>query len=287
MKTLDVAVEARDEVRSKSRASARLRDTLGAGRGWRGRLLLHHIPLVLTSFVGLVVFALVAPSHGGISLSQVVISTGYVATVFLAVTLLVGPANLILRRRNPVSTYMRRDIGVWTAIWSLVHVVLAFQGGHEDGIKRLVAFFYVDGKPLTNSFGWGNWTGLAATVIVVALLVTSTDRALRELSGRRWKAIQRFNYGVFVLVVLHAIFFGALQRMPSPLGLLLIVTSIAVLVVQAVGIRLWRRRQREKYERRHAKRDQATALVSQVNGAPSPRSAMRAGQETKQRSAHV
>jgi sulfoxide reductase heme-binding subunit YedZ len=287
VKTLDAALDARDEVRSKSRSSALLRGTLGARRGWRGRLLLHHFPIAFTSCVGLVVFALIAPSHGGISLSQIVISTGYVATVFLAVTLLIGPANLILRRRNPVSTYLRRDIGVWTGLWSLVHVVLAFQQGaaHGGGIFRFIEFFVVDGKPLTNGFGWGNWTGLGATVIVVALLVTSTDRAMRELSGRRWKMIQRFNYAIFVLVLLHAIFYGALQRMPSPLTLLLIGSCVAVVAGQAVGIRLWRCRKREKEERRQAEGNQRSSVTP--NGAPTSGAVMQVRRDEKEGRAHV
>lgn len=45
-------------------------------------------------------------------------ATGYVALGLLAFTLLIGPANLLLRRRNPVSNYLRRDAGAWTAISS-------------------------------------------------------------------------------------------------------------------------------------------------------------------------
>ena len=36
-------------------------------------------------------------------------TTGYVALVLLAVTLLTGPLNIALGRRNPVSSYFRRD----------------------------------------------------------------------------------------------------------------------------------------------------------------------------------
>jgi NADPH-dependent 2,4-dienoyl-CoA reductase/sulfur reductase-like enzyme len=49
-----------------------------------------------------------------ISISQLTDATGYVATVLLGLTLLVGPANLLLRRHNPISTYLRRDLGTWT-----------------------------------------------------------------------------------------------------------------------------------------------------------------------------
>lgn len=214
---------------------------LGTGRGWRRRLLLHHAPVALASAVALVVLIGLTPRHDGFSIQQLASPTGDVALVLLAVTLLVGPANLLLRRANPVNSYLRRDIGAWTAIWSLVHVVVGFQG-HIGGAFGFVDYFVADGRPLTSSFGMGNWTGLGATVIVVLLLVLSSNRYLGELKARRWKDLQRLNYALFGLVVLHAVYYGALRRMTSPFTLLLVVTVVAVLVGQAVGIWLWRRR---------------------------------------------
>jgi len=192
--------------------------------------------------LGLVLLIGLSPSHGrAISLQQLASPTGDVALVLLAVTLLIGPANLLLRRRNPVNNYLRRDVGTWTAIWSIVHVIVGFQG-HGGGVLGFVDFFVADGRPLTNSFGMGNWTGLAAAVIVILLLVLSTDRYLRELKSRRWKDLQRLNYTLFALVVLHAVYYGALRRMTSPFTRLLIITVIAVLLGQAAGIWLWRRK---------------------------------------------
>jgi ABC-type proline/glycine betaine transport system permease subunit len=43
-------------------------------------------------------------------------------------------------------------------------------------------------------------------------------------------------------VVLHAFFYGAFLRMTSPFTLLLIVSVIAVVLGQALGMWLWRRR---------------------------------------------
>ena len=103
-------------------------------------------------------------------------------------------------------------------------------------------FFEPDGSPLTDSFGLGNWTGLAATVVVLGLLALSNDRALRKLKARRWKRLQRLNYALFVLIVAHAVFYGALGRATSPSTLLLGAMVLAVLLVQGVGMRLWQRR---------------------------------------------
>lgn len=172
-------------------------------------------------------------------------ATGYVALGLLALTLLIGPANLVLRRRNPVSSYLRRDVGMWTAIVSVVHVVAGFQvhGPPVPLGERILRYFFApDGSPLTNSFGLGNWTGLAATVIVVGLLAIFSDVALRKLKAGPWKNLQRLNYALFALVIAHAIYYGALLRVTSPSTLLLGLTVIAVFVGQAVGVWLWRRR---------------------------------------------
>jgi DMSO/TMAO reductase YedYZ heme-binding membrane subunit len=177
---------------------------------------------------------------------QFTVATGYVATGLLALTLLVGPGYLLLRRRNPISTYLARDAGMWAAVASFVHVIYGLEA--HASVTDPLPMFVQDGSPLTTSFGLGNWTGLAATLIVVALLATSSDFALRKLKARRWKRIQRLNYTVFALVIAHAFFYGAVLRTDSPYTLLLLLSVIAVLVGQAVGVWLYRRR----YSRRTA-----------------------------------
>jgi sulfoxide reductase heme-binding subunit YedZ len=255
----------------RTQAATRSPKPLGTSRDWRRRLLLHHAPLALASavvvalFMSLPTFAISGP-HGDIRsgtfpqsdgigmdrngsqtgasfIQQSTVATGYLALGLLGLTLLIGPANLLLRRRNPVSSYLRRDVGTWTAIASVVHVILGFQvHGRGQVLDFLNYFAASDGSPWLNSFALGNWTGLAALVIVLVLLALSTDGALRELKARTWKDLQRLNYTLFALVILHAFFYGALLRMTSPFTLLGVLTVIAVVVGQAVGIWLWRRR---------------------------------------------
>jgi methionine sulfoxide reductase heme-binding subunit len=169
------------------------------------------------------------------------VATGYLATILLALTLLIGPANLLLRRCNPISSYLRRDVGMWTAIFSVAHVFFGLQV-HDTLGNFLNYFFAPDGRVLTNSFGLGNWTGLAATAIVMGLLALSSDVALRKLKAGPWKWLQRLNYALFVLVIAHGFFYGVLLRTTSPFTFLFLLIVIAVLVGQALGIWLWRRR---------------------------------------------
>ena len=248
-------------------AATRPSRPFGTRRSWRRRLLFHHAPLALASAAVLALFVTVpifdstryhhvadissntfprpsgmemdATEMGASIIHRSTVATGYIALGLLGLTLLIGPANLLVRRRNPVSTYLRRDMGTWTAVVSVVHVILAF--GVDAG-GQILHFFVRDGRPLLNSFGLGNWIGLAALVLVVVLLALSTDSAMRDLKARAWKDLQRLNYTLFALVILHAFFYGALVRMTSPFTLLLLLTLIAVVAGQAVGIWLWRRR---------------------------------------------
>ncbi len=170
------------------------------------------------------------------------VATGYVATGLLALTLLIGPANLLLGKRNPVSSYLRRDVGTWTAIASVVHTIFGLLVHGSGEITSFLDYFVVDGSPLTNSFGLANWTGLAALVIVLGLFALSNDVSLRKLKARSWKRLQRLNYALFALVLVHAFFYGALLRLDSPLTLMLLLIASAVFVGQVMGVRLWRRK---------------------------------------------
>ncbi|RKZ54899.1 MAG: hypothetical protein DRQ44_18470, partial [Gammaproteobacteria bacterium] len=50
-------------------------------------------------------------------------ATAYTGLILLAATLLIGPLNLIKGKNNPVSSYLRRDIGIWAAVVSIIHVI--------------------------------------------------------------------------------------------------------------------------------------------------------------------
>ncbi len=67
-----------------------------------------------------------------------------------------------------MSSYLRRDIGIWACITSVAHVVVGFLVKHGDG--AILSYFFEPGdrsRILTNSFGLANWAGLVAVVIVV------------------------------------------------------------------------------------------------------------------------
>lgn len=135
-------------------------------------------------------------------------ASGYVGLLALAVVMIIGPLNVLRSRPNPVSTDLRRDLGVWAAVLGLVHVATGIQV-HFSG-RFWLYFLNPPDEPhrlliRTDLFGFANFTGLGATVIVLLLLVLSNDVSLRALGARRWKTLQRWNYGYAALVVVHTV----------------------------------------------------------------------------------
>ena len=137
-------------------------------------------------------------------------SAAYPAIVLLASTLLLGPWKLLRARANPVSSDLRRDLGIWAGIMSIVHAAagqcvhlrgrpwLYYVYSHQDRHHALQTF------PLRHDiFGLANWTGAFATLLLIPLMATSNDWALRRMGARGWKGLQRWNYALFALVAFH------------------------------------------------------------------------------------
>ena len=169
------------------------------------------------------------------------IGTAYVALAQLAATLLIGPWQLLRRgARNPANINLRRDIGIWAGLVGTAHVVFGFQV-HMGG-NILHYFIRPDSwMPQINVFGAANFLGLGATLILLLLLVLSNDLSLRKLKGRRWKAIQRFNYVLFALVLLHTFGYQFEVERIWILPAASIAVAALVLAAQAAGYRYYER----------------------------------------------
>lgn len=144
-------------------------------------------------------------------------ATAYVGLALLAVTLLLGPLNVLRGRPNPVSTDLRRDIGIWAGLVAAVHVVVGLQV-HAIGEPWLYFLWpAAEWRWLPFRYdiaGLANYTGLASTLVLLLLLALSNDRSLRRLGAARWKFWQRWNYLAFVLVALHGVVYQRIEGRP-------------------------------------------------------------------------
>ena len=212
------------------------------GRRARRRLVRHHlvfgtISVILTAAI----LAVLPPQTTAWRLS---VATAYSGLALLAATLLTGPANVLRARPNPVSTDLRRDLGIWAGIVGLAHVIFGLQV-HLEGKFWRYFLERLGGSgvwfPRIDLFGFANYTGLLATFIILLLLGLSNDWTLRALGRHRWKALQRTNYGLAAVVAAHAIAYQISERRAGFYLTTLGAVLALVIVVQLAGFQ--RRRQ--------------------------------------------
>ena len=169
----------------------------------RDRLLKHYLPLLVTVLIVMLLFYINRGQRDFITF--IAQSTAYISLVILAVTLLVGPANLLLKKKNPVSANFRRDIGITGGILALIHSVTGLFV-HLRG-KMWLYFLNDNHQVRLDNFGLANYTGVIATLVIVLLLATSNDYFLRKLNPGKWKNIQRLSYPMIILVAAHCYFY--------------------------------------------------------------------------------
>jgi nitrite reductase/ring-hydroxylating ferredoxin subunit len=73
---------------------------------------------------------------------------------------------------------------------------------------------------------------------MVALLVTSNQVSLKLLKGKRWKFLQRFNYLLVILSVIHTFAFQAVNSRENVFIYSVIALSVTVIAAQLTGVAL-------------------------------------------------
>jgi sulfoxide reductase heme-binding subunit YedZ len=206
------------------------------------RLWQHHLPLALISAAS--VGGLYATRDYSDVITRLSFSTAWPALLLLGASLVIGPWRVLTGKAPVLSLDLRRDLGIWAGILGVAHAGIG-QCVHLRGRPWL---YYVYGErghivPLRHDiFGFSNFTGLFAVLVLAALLATSNDAALRELGGARWKSLQRWNYACFALAGLHT--FGYLLGIESPKPAFIFMAVLCVILGFALQLAGYRRRAR-------------------------------------------
>src|SRR5262249_31104988 len=130
-------------------------------------------------------------------------------------SLFIGPWNVLRGYANPVSTEVRRDLGLLGGLFGLGHTILGFEG-HMEGNFWLY-FFNPAGQfsllPFRYElFGFAIFTGLGAVLVLLLLLSLSNNYSLRRLGAQRWKTLQQWNYACFTLVIAHSVAYQFIEK---------------------------------------------------------------------------
>ena len=166
-------------------------------------------------------------------------ATAYVALALFIVTIAFGPYAALRGRRYPVSTDLRRDFGIWSALMAIVHVVVGLQV-HLRGKMWEYFVHPVKGAllPRIDPFGAANYTGLAAALIFVVLLATSNDASLRRLGTGRWRSLHALVAWCLVLTLLHAVTYQFIEKRRWETVVMLVVLSVTTSWLRIARIRL-------------------------------------------------
>jgi methionine sulfoxide reductase heme-binding subunit len=203
----------------------------------RRRLLKHHLPLGVLSFLCAAALYFTRPYSDAVSRAS--FATAYPALALLSATLLIGPLNLLRDHPNPVSQDLRRDLGIWAGILGVLHAGIG-QCVHLRGRPWLYYVYgpgeHHHGIPLRHDlFGFSNYTGAAAVLLLIVLLATSSDYCLRALGTPQWKQLQRWNYAVFALTALHAVGYLLIEKQKASFSATVAVCIAIAIVMQAAG----------------------------------------------------
>lgn len=199
--------------------------------------LLTHIGLAVFSLIIYIVVNLV--SHEAI-FDQLSIVTAYICLLLMACALSVGPLRLYIHKAaNPINIYLRRDIGIWAAVFGLVHLFLATSSSMtSEYIQRYVdvATQGLSESARSGLFLWGSVTAFVAGLLLLLLLCLSNDTLLRLLGMRWWKRLQRLAYLAFALTLAHGVMFQILESRGLVLVGLLLIVALTVLALQLFGM---------------------------------------------------
>ena len=166
------------------------------------------------------------------------IGTAYTSLLYFAVTLSIGPVNLIRSRRNPLSSLLRRDLGIWSGILALAHTITGLQV-HFKG--RLIQYFIYPPDELhvlpfrTDPFGLTNYIGLISALIMIALLCLSNNRSIRIMGASSWKKWQRLTYFLVLAIPIHGLVYQLLEKRIGIYTVLLLATTLVVIAMQTSG----------------------------------------------------
>ena len=210
--------------------------------GIRERIIKHYLILCVITMAAGIIFYYVSPGKPVIALITDI--TGYAALFILAFSLVIGPYNFWIKRKNPVSTYFRRDIGIFGGVLAVIHTGTGLFV-HMAG-RPWLYFMKQAGESLKirlDRFGFANDSGLLATLIIILLITISNDFFLQKLKASRWKNIQRFSYFMFIFTLIHAVLYRVGAQNHWPLIIMYLSIFIIVLLIQFSGVyyKIWKK----------------------------------------------
>ncbi len=183
--------------------------------------------------------------RGASGLDNLSIVSAYLCLALFGAALLIGPLRLRATGTPLLNSHLRRDIAIWGSINGLLHFWLA----NKLSMTWEYVGIFVDNATAPPSqqvrdqlYLWGTIFGYVVAVLILILLLISSDRALRTIGTRWWKRLQRLAYVIFIATVAHAFAFQVLETRSLIWVATVAAVFAGVLAMQLAGMASVRRR---------------------------------------------
>jgi sulfoxide reductase heme-binding subunit YedZ len=199
------------------------------------RIKKHYLPQLSLVFLAGLIFYLNRANRDTITF--VTQSSGYISIIILSISLIIGSLNLLLKNKNPISTYLRRDIsiigGTLAVIHSIAGLFVHLRGKNWQYFLNKTEHGY---SMRLDNFGLANYTGLISALIIILLLIISNDYLLKKLNPTKWKNIQRLSYLMFILIIIHCYFYRVVKENLNLIYFFYIPLIAIVATFQMIGV---------------------------------------------------
>ena len=142
--------------------------------------------------------------------------------IFLLIVLFLGALTRLDKRFAGWADW-RREIGIWSVLLSLPHIIIFFDGWVEWNLWLLFYNYYPSYNTwaFNHGFGLGNVLGIIALIYGIKLLLVSNDLSIRILGLPTWNYLQQSVTIFYLLVSIHTAYFlyfhfSTLQRSDPP-----------------------------------------------------------------------
>jgi sulfoxide reductase heme-binding subunit YedZ len=149
-------------------------------------------------------------------------TTGMLALVFLLLTLAVSPMRSVFRFNALIK--FRRMLGLFAFFYGLLHLMTYIAFDRYFNIKSVPAD--IASRPFIA-------IGMAAFFLMVPLAITSTDKMVKRLGGKRWNKLHKLLYVAGIAGVLHFwLLVKSDVRLPLTFGFILLLLFAHRLLVR-------------------------------------------------------
>lgn len=175
------------------------------------------LPLIWLSY------ALLTDQLGANPIEAITRDTGVWALRFIIVTLLISPLRKITGRNEFIR--FRRMLGLFAFFYASVHMLLYL--GLDQFFDVQEIWLDIVKRPFIT-------IGFISFILLIPLTITSTDKMIKRLGGRRWK---KLHYLIYLIVVLSCLHFYMLVKQDKTEPLIYLFIVLLLLGFRVLGQR--------------------------------------------------